>query len=169
MRASARPASRPSAAEQLKRFVSTCAKPCLGVNGGDLARIVEGNAASAAVDGVLAQSLEQGQAVSALARTGFVNQLSEEPTHQSTEVDVQARWLKFSEELGKEVREAAERPLPRFCVSEGGVVHRIADCRYTICGWHWSRTQCTMMSEAHPTCRKCSGESLRWGGANNEL
>ena len=138
----------------------------MGVNGGDLASIVEGNAAVAAVDTVLAQSLEQGQAVSALARTDFVNQLGEEPTHQWTVVDVPARWLKFSEELAKEVREAAERPLPRFCVSEEGVVHKIADCRYTNCGWHWSRTQCATTSDAYPTCRKCSGESLRWGGAS---
>ena len=93
----------------------------LGANGGDMARVVEGNAASMAVNKVVEQSVMQGQAVSALAREDFTSKMSESPTHPWTEVDVHARWTKFSEELAMEVKEAAERPLPRFCMSEGGI------------------------------------------------
>ena len=80
-----------------------------------------------------------------------------------TLVDIEKRWKGFSESLAREVREAAARPLPSFCVSEQGLTHRIVDCRYTACGWHWAKSQCRTAENVLVTCRKCSGVSIRWG------
>ena len=137
----------------------------LGVNGGDLSRVVEANTACLDFQAELDKAIVAGQGVSKEARDDFASKMHEEPEQHWTKADIEARWLTFAADLAKDVRAAAEMPLPRFCMSEGGVVHIVADCRYTVCGWHWAKTQCTTIQDAVPTCRKCAGTSLRWGVA----
>ena len=92
--------------------------------------------------------------------------MAENPLWALAKVEVEARWRTFTESLAKDVQEAADRPLPKVCLSEQGIGHRVVSCRYTACGWHWSRTLCTTSDEERVTCKKCLGTSIRWGASH---
>ena len=137
----------------------------LGANGGDMALVVEENAAATAAQSQLRAASEGSHGFSVEARKVFENEVQANPAWVLAEVDLEARWRAFAGSLAREVKEASERPLPRFCVSEGCITHRIVDCRYTACGWHWSKSQCVTANDAVVSCKKCSGASIRWGTA----
>ena len=137
----------------------------LGASGGDMALVVEENAAATAAQSQLRAASEGSHGFSVEARKVFENEVQANPAWVLAEVDLEARWRAFAGSLAREVKEASERPLPRFCVSEGCITHRIVDCRYTACGWHWSKSQCVTANDAVVSCKKCSGASIRWGSA----
>ena len=55
------------------------------------------------------------------------HEMDENPLISLTKIDIEERWRVFSSELALDVREAADRPLPRVCVSEQGVAHSIVN------------------------------------------
>ena len=106
------------------------------------------------------------QGVSLVAVGDFRQSLEENPLTALTEVEVEERWQAFTASLAKDIQEAANRPLPRVCLSEQGIGHQVVSCRYTACGWHWSRTLRTTSDEERVTCKKRLGTSIRWGASH---
>ena len=135
----------------------------LGVKGGDLSKVVEQNLTEAAQESVIQELTSEAHGLGAEACADFASEMAANPLAELTRVDVEAKWRAFAASLADEVRAAAARPLPRFCLSEQGVVHEITSCRYTRCGWHWAKAECRTDDSLTVNCRKCSGRSIRWG------
>ena len=135
----------------------------LGINGGDMSRVVEGNNLAKAAGDKASEAAEGAHGFGSKAKQEFVDNVLANPLSECTGIDLEARWRTFAEGLAKEVKAAAARPLPPYCMSESGVVHKIVDCSFTACGWHWTKFQCRTTNSAIVSCKKCSGTSLRWG------
>ena len=135
----------------------------LKANGGELSKVVEAQLAGAKMREEIGAVVICKHGVPPVAVDDFRQSLDENPLIALTMVEVEGRWLAFAASLAKVSQEAANRPLPKVCLSEQGIGHRVVSCRYTACGWHWSRTLCTTSDEERVTCKKCLGTSIRWG------
>ena len=148
-----------------KAFREYVREAVLGVNGGDLSKVVEGNNIAKGIQekaqAAAGDQHEHGQ----VAKRAFVDSLMSNPLNACVGVDFEARWKSFADALNNEVKAAVARPLPLYCMSEGGVTHKIVDHCFTSCGWHWTKTPCRTTNDAAVTCKKCSGSSLRWGAS----
>ena len=128
-----------------------------------MSKVVEQNLTEAAQVSVIQELTSEAHGLGAEACADFANEMAANPLAALTRVDVEAKWRAFATGLADEVRAAAARPLPRYCLSEQGIVHEITSCRYTRCGWHWAKAECRTDDSLTVNCRKCFGRSIRWG------
>ncbi len=132
----------------------------LGVAGGGLAEQVE--QATLTPTEVAKRVRLTSPTADPLAIKDFTCSLGKDVVTPLSLEEVDARWERFRSSLAEDVEAARARALPTICQSAGGRTHRIVSHAYTACGWRWAAGCAEVVANVPITCRKCSGESIRW-------
>ena len=136
----------------------------LGRGGGGLAEQVEGRKVSC-IDAFAARHADSPCTAPSQVEM-FLNEVGRSPSRALSLEALEQEWLTFKNHW--EQATSCSRLLPKYCVSQGGCVHVIANHRLTNCGWAWSSAGDIATSEDMvATCRKCSRRSTRWAGLSD--